>query len=49
VPLIATAALGELRDDGELADLVPTALHLLGVAPPALMSGKDLRRDDPGL
>jgi 2,3-bisphosphoglycerate-independent phosphoglycerate mutase len=49
VPLIATAALGELRDDGELADLVPTALHLLGVAPPALMSGKDLRRHDPGL
>ena len=44
VPLIATAAVGELRDDGELADLAPTVLHLLGVEPPALMSGKDLRR-----
>jgi len=49
VPLIATADVGELREDGELADLVPTALHLLGVTPPALMSGKDLRRADLGL
>jgi 2,3-bisphosphoglycerate-independent phosphoglycerate mutase len=46
VPLIATAAVGELREDGELADLVPTALHLLGIEPPAVMSGKDLRSPD---
>jgi 2,3-bisphosphoglycerate-independent phosphoglycerate mutase len=49
VPLIATADVGELRTDGELADLVPTALRLLGVDPPAAMSGKDLRRNHPGL
>jgi len=49
VPLIATGAVGELREDGELADLVPTALHLLGLEPPALMSGKDLRRTHPDL
>jgi 2,3-bisphosphoglycerate-independent phosphoglycerate mutase len=49
VPLIATAALGELSEDGELADLAPTALHLLDVEPPVLMSGKDLRRTHAGL
>ena len=49
VPLIATAAVGELREDGELADLVPTALHLLGLEPPAAMSGRDLRETGPGL
>ena len=47
VPLIATAGVGELREGGELADLVPTALNLLGLEPPAVMSGKDLRRPDP--
>jgi 2,3-bisphosphoglycerate-independent phosphoglycerate mutase len=49
VPLIATADVGELREDGELADLVPTALRLLGLQAPAVMSGKDLRRHDPAL
>jgi len=49
VPLIVTAGVGELRADGELADLVPTALHLLGLKPPAVMSGKDLRRSDVAL
>jgi 2,3-bisphosphoglycerate-independent phosphoglycerate mutase len=41
VPLVATTA-GELRDGGELADLVPTALGLLGLDPPSGMSGRDL-------
>jgi 2,3-bisphosphoglycerate-independent phosphoglycerate mutase len=41
VPLIATTT-GTLRDGGELADLVPTALGLLGIDPPADMTGKDL-------
>ena len=48
VPLIATAA-GELRDEGELADLIPTALALLGVDPPAEMSGRDLLAADRSL
>ena len=42
VPLVVTTA-GELREDGELADLVPTALDLLGLDVPAGMSGRDLR------
>jgi 2,3-bisphosphoglycerate-independent phosphoglycerate mutase len=46
VPLIATADVGELREGGELADLVPTALHLLGLAPPTQMTGTDLRAPD---
>jgi 2,3-bisphosphoglycerate-independent phosphoglycerate mutase len=41
VPLIITAE-GELRDDGELSDLAPTVLHLLGLQESAAMSGKDL-------
>jgi 2,3-bisphosphoglycerate-independent phosphoglycerate mutase len=41
VPLLATTA-GELRNGGELADLIPTALALLGLDPPAEMSGRDL-------
>ncbi len=41
VPLIATTE-GELRDGGELADLAPTILHLLGLQESAGMSGKDL-------
>ncbi len=49
VPLLATADVGELRDGGELADLAPTALHLLGLEPPQAMTGKDLRRPDTGL
>jgi 2,3-bisphosphoglycerate-independent phosphoglycerate mutase len=48
VPLIATTSLGGgLREGGELADLVPTALRLLGLNPPADMTGKDLMNPDP--
>jgi 2,3-bisphosphoglycerate-independent phosphoglycerate mutase len=42
VPLIATAEGLHLRDGGELADLIPTALALLGLEPPVQMSGKAL-------
>jgi 2,3-bisphosphoglycerate-independent phosphoglycerate mutase len=31
-----------VRDGGRLCDLAPTALHLLGVPPPAEMTGSDL-------
>ncbi len=44
VPLIVTADTLELRDDGELSDLVPTALQLLGLEPPPEMTGKSLVR-----
>jgi len=42
VPLIVTAPGVTLRDDGELADLAPTALHLLGIEPPTVMTGRSL-------
>jgi 2,3-bisphosphoglycerate-independent phosphoglycerate mutase len=42
VPLIATTPETELRAGGELADLAPTVLALLDVAPPPEMSGRDL-------
>jgi 2,3-bisphosphoglycerate-independent phosphoglycerate mutase len=42
VPLIATISGGHLADGGELADLVPTALALLGLEKPGEMRGKDL-------
>jgi 2,3-bisphosphoglycerate-independent phosphoglycerate mutase len=42
VPLIATESGASLRDGGELADLAPTVLHLLGIEQPADMSGKNL-------
>jgi 2,3-bisphosphoglycerate-independent phosphoglycerate mutase len=48
VPLVVTTA-GELRTGGELADLVPTALGLLGLEPPAGMSGHDLLSSHPTL
>ena len=41
VPLILTAAGAELRE-GELSDLVPTALALLGLEKPNVMSGENL-------
>jgi 2,3-bisphosphoglycerate-independent phosphoglycerate mutase len=41
VPLVVTSE-GELREDGEIADLAPTVLSLLGVKEPQQMSGKDL-------
>src|SRR4029079_2980195 len=48
VPLIVTAA-GELRAGGELADLIPTALGLLGLEAPPAMSGHDLLSPHPTL
>jgi 2,3-bisphosphoglycerate-independent phosphoglycerate mutase len=56
VPFVVTAP-GELRDDGEIADIAPTVLSLLGVKEPQQMSGKDLlkqaenelREEGPGL
>jgi 2,3-bisphosphoglycerate-independent phosphoglycerate mutase len=41
VPLVATAPVG-LRDGGELADLAPTCLELLGVPAPEVMTGHSL-------
>jgi len=48
VPLVVTTA-GTLRPGGELADLAPTVLGLLGVAPPPEMSGRDLLDPDPAV
>jgi 2,3-bisphosphoglycerate-independent phosphoglycerate mutase len=42
VPLIATAPALELRDGGELADLTPTTLDLLGIEQPSVMTGRSL-------
>jgi 2,3-bisphosphoglycerate-independent phosphoglycerate mutase len=42
VPLVLTAEGLALRDGGELADLAPTALHLLGFEQPAAMTGGTL-------
>jgi 2,3-bisphosphoglycerate-independent phosphoglycerate mutase len=42
VPLVVTAAEATVREGGELADLVPTALHFLGIEPPVEMTGEDL-------
>ena len=42
VPLIVTIAGATLAEGGELADLAPTALHLLGIEPPVQMTGKPL-------
>ena len=42
VPLVLTAEDGALRDGGTLADLVPTALALLGLPQPEEMTGKAL-------
>jgi 2,3-bisphosphoglycerate-independent phosphoglycerate mutase len=46
VPLIVTLEGVSLRDGGELADLIPTALDLLEVPLPRQMSGRELRRSD---
>jgi len=45
VPLIVTAPGVALREGGELADLVPTSLHFLGIEPPSEMTGKVLVKD----
>ena len=42
VPLVLTARGHALRDGGELADLAPTVLHLLGHEAPAAMTGRGL-------
>jgi 2,3-bisphosphoglycerate-independent phosphoglycerate mutase len=42
VPLIVTTTDVSLREGGELADLLPTALHLLGIEPPSELTGQDL-------
>jgi 2,3-bisphosphoglycerate-independent phosphoglycerate mutase len=42
VPLVITNRDVSLREGGELSDLVPTAISLLGLAKPLQMSGQDL-------
>ncbi len=42
VPLVVTRAGVELRGDGRLADIAPTVLALLGIEPPAAMTGRSL-------
>ena len=42
VPLIVTAAVGELREGGTLADVAPTILALLGEDQPEAMTGTGL-------
>ncbi|HEU0056126.1 MAG TPA: 2,3-bisphosphoglycerate-independent phosphoglycerate mutase [Gaiella sp.] len=42
VPLVTTVAGGEVRDGGELSDLAPTVLDLLGLEQPAAMTGTSL-------
>jgi 2,3-bisphosphoglycerate-independent phosphoglycerate mutase len=42
VPLVVTDATVSLQDGGELSDLVPTAISLLGLAKPLQMSGQNL-------
>jgi 2,3-bisphosphoglycerate-independent phosphoglycerate mutase len=42
VPLVLTLPAVRLRDGGELSDLVPTALDLLGLGKPDVMSGTSL-------
>jgi 2,3-bisphosphoglycerate-independent phosphoglycerate mutase len=42
VPLVMTVSGNRLRDGGELADLAPTVLDLLGIVEPAEMSGQTL-------
>ena len=47
VPLIVTTV-GELHDGGEIADLAPTVLRLLGVSSSGLMTGKVLWNERSG-
>jgi 2,3-bisphosphoglycerate-independent phosphoglycerate mutase len=44
VPLVAIRAGADaLRPGGSLRDVAPTVLELIGIAPPAEMTGRDLR------
>ena len=43
VPCWLVGAPGSLRDEGELKDVAPTLLALLGLEPPAAMTGRSLR------
>jgi 2,3-bisphosphoglycerate-independent phosphoglycerate mutase len=44
VPLVLEGAgAGALRSGGSLRDVGPTVLRLLGIDPPAEMTGRDLR------
>ena len=45
VPLVVTLPGIELEEGGELSDLVPTALDLLGIEQPPEMTGRTLRRN----
>jgi 2,3-bisphosphoglycerate-independent phosphoglycerate mutase len=45
VPFVLTDTKTSLRDSGELADLAPTALGLLGLQPSLQMTGKTLIKD----
>jgi 2,3-bisphosphoglycerate-independent phosphoglycerate mutase len=42
VPLVLTTAGEALRDGGEIADLAPTVLGLLGIEQPVAMTGASL-------
>jgi 2,3-bisphosphoglycerate-independent phosphoglycerate mutase len=42
VPLVVTIPGETSLEDGALADLVPTCLHLLGITPPGGMTGRSL-------
>jgi 2,3-bisphosphoglycerate-independent phosphoglycerate mutase len=48
VPLVVTASGAELRDGGELSDLAPTCLDLLGIPQPREMTGTSLVRSARG-
>jgi len=45
VPLVVTVPEGELQDGGEIADLAPTVLELLGIEQPQTMTGRPLLKD----
>jgi 2,3-bisphosphoglycerate-independent phosphoglycerate mutase len=47
VPLVLTRAGAALRDGGELSDLAPTVLDLLGLDPPTVMTGRSLVVNNP--
>jgi 2,3-bisphosphoglycerate-independent phosphoglycerate mutase len=44
--IVGKDARGPLRAGGSLRDVGPTILHLLGIEPPAEMTGRDLRETD---